>query len=59
MHFAAKIHDTDGATVSFQSLEIDQAKKECVQRPGIDLGLPAWKVRVLPLSHPGLDAKKP
>ena len=26
MHFAAKIHDTDGATVSFQSLEIDQSK---------------------------------
>jgi len=27
MHFAAKIHDTDGATVSFASLEIDQTKR--------------------------------
>ena len=27
MHFAAKIHDTDGATVSFASLEIDETKR--------------------------------
>ena len=27
--FAAKMHDIDGATVSFASLEIDQTKKVC------------------------------
>ena len=35
MHFAAKIHDTDGATVSFQN-EIDQTEKGYVYHPGID-----------------------
>ena len=32
MHFAAKIHDIDGATISFSSLEIDQ--KEIWAAPG-------------------------
>ena len=54
MHFAAKIHDTDGATVSFQN-EIDQTEKGYVYHPGIDPGLSAWQAWTLPLSY--LDLK--
>ena len=49
--FADKMHDLDGATVSFPSLEIDQTKKECVQLPEIDPGSTAWQAWMLPQSY--------
>ena len=40
--FAAKMHDIDGATVSFASIEIDETKR-IRATPRIDPGLLAWQ----------------
>ena len=50
MHFSAKIHDIDGASISLLHIQ-NWSSKRSEQWPGIDPGSSRWQAKVIPLTY--------